>query len=182
MGSVKMKILFSYPTKVDNEVALINDLMTSGDWDLFHLRKPSWSNDEVLKLLNGLSDEVKSKTVLHQNFRGSCHSFKEVLELEGVLDYCFLSPVFDSISKQGYKANFDKEELKEFLKKERKIKVVALGGITEENYSEVIKLGFDGVAFLGGVWNKITHPTSLKGGVSPLEGRLRGVNAGNNRI
>ena len=68
--------------------------------------------------------------------------------------YCFLSPIFDSISKEGYKANFDKLELKEFLAKDRKTKVIALGGLTEENYLEVLELGFDGGAFLGSVWNK----------------------------
>lgn len=149
-----MKILISYPTKVENEVALINELMTSGKYDLFHLRKPSWSSDQVIKLLNELNDEVRSKTVLHQNFKGSCHSFEEVEKLREEKVYCFLSPVFDSISKPGYKANFDKEELRGFLKKERNIKVIGLGGVTEENYSELLELGFDGGAFLGSVWRK----------------------------
>ncbi len=134
--------------------------MTSGNWDIFHLRKPSWSTKETEKLLNELNDEVKSKTVLHQNFKGSCHSFKEVenfnknVTLSGVEEYCFLSPIYNSISKEGYTAKFDKKELKQFLKKDRKIKVIALGGIMEENYSEVLELGFDGGAFLGSVWNK----------------------------
>lgn len=167
-----MKILFSYPEKLTNEVSLINDEMTSGNWDVFHLRKPSWSDDEVMRLFNGLSDEIKAKTVLHSNFKGSCHSFEEVesfnkdVTLSGVEGYCFLSPVFDSISKQGYKANFDKEELKNFLKKDRNIKVIALGGVTKENYSELIGLGFDGGAFLGSVWNSL-----LEEGVSARGGR-----------
>lgn len=149
-----MKILFSYPEKLNDEVDLINKEMTSGNWDIFHLRKPDWSEDEVMRLLSDLSDEVKSKTILHQNFKGSCHSFEEVNTLEGKLEYCFLSPIFDSISKQGYKAKFDEQELKEFLKKDRKIKVIGLGGVTEENYKELIAMGFDGGAFLGSVWNK----------------------------
>jgi len=150
-----MKILFSYPTKVDNEVALINELMTSEKYDLFHLRKPSWSKEEVEQIYNSLDDEVKAKTIIHEAGKQSCHTFDEVDALEGKEDYCFLSPVFDSISKQGYKANFDKEELRKFLKKERNIKVIALGGITEENYSEVIQLGFDGGAFFGSVWDSL---------------------------
>ncbi|MCB0410386.1 MAG: thiamine phosphate synthase, partial [Flavobacteriales bacterium] len=83
-----------------------------------------------------------------------CHSFEEVEKLDGEKEYCFLSPVFDSISKQGYKAKFDKEELRQFLKKDRKIKVIGLGGVNEENYSELIEMGFDGGAFLGSVWRK----------------------------
>ncbi|MCB9335705.1 MAG: thiamine phosphate synthase [Flavobacteriales bacterium] len=149
-----MRVLFSYPTQLENEVELINKEMTSGKWDLFHLRKPRWSEEEVMNLLSGLSDEVRTKTVIHQNFKGSCHSFEEVEKLDGEKEYCFLSPVFDSISKQGYKAKFDKEELRQFLKKDRKIKVIGLGGVNEENYSELIEMGFDGGAFLGSVWRK----------------------------
>lgn len=167
-----MKILFSYPTKINNEPQLINEIVEGNSWDKFHLRKPSWSEQEVDDLYNELNDEVKRITVIHQNFKGSCHSFEEVEVYEdsimssschpefiegkgmGNLEYCFLSPVFDSISKQGYKANFDKEELKEFLNKERKIKVIGLGGVTESNYHELLDLGFDGGAFLGSVWEK----------------------------
>lgn len=149
-----MKILFSYPNKLINEVALINELMTSGEWDLFHLRKPDYTTDELMELWNKLDDEVKIKTVLHQDFKGSCHSFEEVEALNGQLPYCFLSPVFDSISKQGYLAKFDATELKAFFKKKRTIKVIALGGIAEDNYNEVLSIGFDGAAFLGSVWSK----------------------------
>ena len=157
-----MRILISYPTQIENEAHLINELIASGDWDLFHLRKPTWKSDEVTRLLNDLSDEVKSKTVLHQNFKGSCHSFEEVEALNQLvilnevknLKYCFLSPIYDSISKKGYKENFEKEELKTFLQKKREIKVIGLGGVTEENYQELIAMGFDGGAFLGSVWSK----------------------------
>ena len=149
-----MKILFSYPTKLENETSIINNEMSSGNWDLFHLRKPDWTENEVMNLYNSLSDEVKQKTVIHQSGKLSCHSFEGIDAVEGKEEYCFLSPVFDSISKEGYKAKFDKEELKEFLKTERQLKVIGLGGVTEENYSELLELGFDGGAFLGSVWNK----------------------------
>lgn len=149
-----MKILISYPIKLNNEVALINELMTSVEWDLFHLRKPNYSSNELLELWNKLDDVVKKKTVLHQDFKGSCHSFEEVEALDGQLPYCFLSPIFDSISKQGYQAKFDKNELKSFLKKKRTIKVIGLGGVTLENYTELLDLGFDGGAFLGSIWEK----------------------------
>lgn len=177
-----MRILFSYPTKLEDEASIINNEISSGNWDLFHLRKPSWNEEEVTKLFLELSEETKRKTVLHScfelvekfelkgvhlkknklsNFQTfkfstsvSCHSFEEVLEIEGKVEYCFLSPIFDSISKEGYRSNFDREELKEFLKKERATKVIALGGLTETNYVEVLTLGFDGGGFLGSVWNK----------------------------
>jgi thiamine-phosphate pyrophosphorylase len=68
-----------------------------------------------------------------------------------------LSPVFDSISKGGYKAGFPEEILigaadKGFIDN----KVVALGGISSSNIQSVKKLGFGGVAVLGTVWNRAT--------------------------
>ena len=149
-----MKILFSYPTELKNEIELIHREMESGNWDLFHLRKPSLNINEVENFYDSLNDQVKTKTVLHHQFKGSCHSYEEVEKLREEKGYCFLSPVFDSISKPGYKANVNKEELREFLKKDRNIKVIGLGGVTEDNYSELIDLGFDGGAFLGSVWKK----------------------------
>ena len=151
-----MRILFSYPEKLQNENELINNEMAKNLWDKFHLRKPSWSEEKMMGLFNSLNKEAKKKTVIHQNFKGSCHSFEEVNELDGKLEYCFLSPVFDSISKQGYEANFNEEELRSFLKNERGIKVIGLGGVTENNYQELLDLGFDGGAFLGAVWFKYT--------------------------
>ena len=149
-----MRILFSYPIELENEIDLIHQEMRSGNWDLFHLRKPNLNEKEVNGIYNVLNDKKKKKTVLHHQFKGSCHSFEEVEKFDGKKEYCFLSPVFDSISKPGYKANFDKEELKDFLRKDRNIKVIGLGGVTETNYSELLELGFDGGAFLGSVWKK----------------------------
>ncbi len=149
-----MRILFSHPAQLENEVSLINNEMSSGNWQVFHLRKPDWTENEVLSLFNELLDEVQQKTVLHKSRKISCHSFEEVDRINDGEEYCFLSPVFDSISKTGYHAKFDKKELRKFLKKERKIKVIGLGGVTEKNFNELLELGFDGGAFLGSVWKK----------------------------
>jgi phosphoribosylformimino-5-aminoimidazole carboxamide ribonucleotide (ProFAR) isomerase len=149
-----VRILFSYPTEIDNESTIINELVTSGNWDLIHLRKPGWSRVEIERLFQKLSVEAQTKTVFHTSGKQSCHTFNKVDALEGKEAYCFLSPIFDSISKEGYKANFEKEALKQFLQKERQIKVIALGGVTAQNYNEIIEMGFDGGAFLGSIWSK----------------------------
>ena len=79
----------------------------------------------------------------------SVHTIEDFEKLNSVFDYAFLSPVFDSISKENYKAvSFD------LLDVRKDIKLIALGGITVENYTKALNLGFDGVAFLGGVWNQ----------------------------
>ena len=83
---------------------------------------------------------------------GSCHSFEEVLEAR-FCDYVFLSPIFDSISKAGYKQGFTSEQLQDA--KERMIineRVIALGGVTADNIYIVRAYGFGGIAVLGSLW------------------------------
>lgn len=70
----------------------------------------------------------------------------------GDCDYVTLSPIFDSISKEGYNSKFNKKDLI-FLDKNGSsvvtTKVVALGGVTPERVDIVRQLGFDGFAVLG---------------------------------
>ncbi len=69
----------------------------------------------------------------------------------------FLSPVFDSISKEGYASAFDLAEAQGFLQKLAKRpghrpSVLALGGIESGNIAAVQQAGFAGAAVLGSVW------------------------------
>ena len=81
----------------------------------------------------------------------SCHTIEEVKACQDDFDYVFLSPIFDSISKQGYKSAFSKKELtaaRDILSKN----VFALGGVTFERLRTVQDLGFHGAAIMGGFW------------------------------
>jgi thiamine-phosphate pyrophosphorylase len=83
----------------------------------------------------------------------SFHSLEEIKQNSKNYEYAFLSPVFDSISKQGYKSTFDKTTLKTQLTELNKnVEIIALGGIDENNIQQAMELGFDGVAVLGAVW------------------------------
>ena len=84
----------------------------------------------------------------------SCHTFDEIKSYKNEYDYLFLSPIFDSISKVGYKSSFSKEEL-EKASEEGIIdeKVVALGGVTFDVIPYLKELNFGGVAMLGGIYN-----------------------------
>lgn len=82
----------------------------------------------------------------------SCHTWEEAKALAGKVDYVFLSPLFDSVSKQGYKAAFDYEELRIRLTENNRPEIVALGGITTENIARVEQLGFEGAALIGSIW------------------------------
>lgn len=81
---------------------------------------------------------------------GSFHSLAEIARAKRTFDYVFLSPVFDSISKKGYRSAFDREELSAFLEKHQNI--VALGGVDLKNIRQIIKMGFAGAATLGFIW------------------------------
>jgi len=76
-------------------------------------------------------------------------SFHEPEELECCdfeFDYHLLSPIFSSISKEGYKGRgFDVNHIDKFI--------VGMGGINSETIPETFELGFKGIGVLGGVWN-----------------------------
>ena len=81
------------------------------------------------------------------------HRIEAVPGPGGMLDAILLSPIFDSISKKGYRAAFDRGDLKRFLRHTRNT-VIALGGIDVNRIATAADLGFKGVAVLGAVWSK----------------------------
>ncbi|MBS1651044.1 MAG: thiamine phosphate synthase [Bacteroidetes bacterium] len=161
-----MKIIISYPEKLNNEAQLINNLF-EGEMDCFHLRKPNYSEKEYQNLLAQIAPKFLTKVVLHNfyhlsekyNVKGihgknenciscSTHSVDEFNALSKNYEYAFLSPVFDSISKINYKAQtFDLSKRTNF-----NTKLIALGGINEHNKQQAIDMGFDGIAMLGNIW------------------------------
>lgn len=85
----------------------------------------------------------------------SCHSLGEVAARKATADYLFLSPIFDSISKQGYRSRFSADELRRAAA-EGIIdgRVFALGGVTMERVPVIEEIGFGGAAMLGSVWGR----------------------------
>lgn len=67
------------------------------------------------------------------------------------LEYFLMSPLFDSISKPGYKAA---SGLLQGLPavQSRKVGVIGLGGINPDTILPVIRHGWDGAAVLGWIW------------------------------
>jgi thiamine-phosphate pyrophosphorylase len=114
-----------------------------------HLTEKSKQQRAASALLHQLTDYTLS---------AAFHSINDLQLHRRRYDYVFLSPVFDSISKQNYTANFDEQELMLFSTKFRKQKnytpVVALGGVTINNIAKVKKIGFAGAAVLGGIWEQ----------------------------
>jgi thiamine-phosphate pyrophosphorylase len=82
----------------------------------------------------------------------SVHSPEELDALPGGLAYAFLSPLFDSLSKPGYKG-----EPSLLARPEGRggCKAIGLGGIGEATIGEVLAHGWEGAAVLGWIWD---HP------------------------
>ena len=92
-----------------------------------------------------------------QTLSTSYHSLAEISQHRRRYDYVFLSPIFDSISKEGYGSNFDLAEVAAFLQHIATRpgycpQVLALGGIDAQNLEQVCAIGFAGAAVLGTIW------------------------------
>ena len=179
-----MRILISSPEIVHNEIITIKSFLRKEENLFHLRRYFSFEEEVVSFLSSFTEEERKQIVLNHHHFLASefginrlhfsendriemgdekleklhslgfilstsVHTVEDFEKLTSVFEYAFLSPVFDSISKENYKAvSFDLANIR------RDIKLIALGGVTFENYNNALNLGFDGVAFLGGVWNQ----------------------------
>ena len=65
-----------------------------------------------------------------------------------------MSPIYDSISKAGYKSGFSKEALMQASANGViDEKVIALGGVTFDKIAVLKALNFGGVAMIGAIYN-----------------------------
>lgn len=173
-------IVITRPDFFDGEAEAITALLDAG-LEILHLRKPDAQAPEVEHLLQALPPRYLCRIVLHEHFelavryglRGihlnrrhpqpptgyqgkisrSCHSLAEVVQGKDTCDYVFLSPVFDSISKAGYRAAFSRDELLDAATQGIiDDKVIALGGVDAGHVRTVRDMGFGGAAVLGDVW------------------------------
>lgn len=197
-------IIFSYPTKIENELERVGELLLDSELDFFHLRKPDFDYNQMKGFLNQINDHLHYKIIIHSHYslisdfdlaginlnkKGlsqlayadevdkcfiqplvlnnreieinrempnmvtySGHSLTEINELSFNVEYAFLSPIFDSISKENYPSMFDLSELKIELEN-LTTNVVALGGVSSGDRDLLKDAGFYGMARLGDFWN-----------------------------
>lgn len=173
-------IAITLPYAIDGEVAIIRRLLVEGIYTI-HLRKPDADIEYCRQLLGQLTLAERARIVIHDyyelyeefslrgvhinrniielpdGYRGtrtrSCHSFEEVVRYKDDSDYMFLSPVFDSISKQGYCSAFTHADL-QMAADEGIIdsKVIALGGVTYDKIPYLESLHFGGIAMSGAIY------------------------------
>jgi len=182
-------IIISPPENIPNEQKIVVALFYAG-LPIFHLRKPTFSADEMEKYILGIPTEFHQRMVLHSHYplalkydlkgihlsekmkndqsidnlsddfrhksiSASFHSLEDVKQNPKKYDYLFLSPVFDSISKCGYKSNFSLDTVDGFLNAKpayTNIPVIALGGVSEAHIRLIKNTGFAGAALLCAIW------------------------------
>jgi thiamine-phosphate pyrophosphorylase len=176
-----MIIVITPEELIQNETDIINELFQEG-LDLLHIRKPFISSEEMTDFIQKIDAKFYSQLVLHSHYNlakyfgisrfhfreidrqnglytsftdktisTSVHNIEAFNELRDEWEYSFISPVFPSISKKGYGENSNiLNEIKE--RQNSNVKLVALGGINENNINEVFDSRIDGVALLGAIW------------------------------
>ena len=171
-------IVVSQDRPLQNEAEAITRILDSGVADRVHIRKPTYSESDTRALLDSIPRRLwpvlslhdhhvlaaEYGTGIHLNSRNpvapadfhntvsrSCHSPGESRE---DVDYVFLSPIFDSISKAGYKSAFTSDTLRGNIDS----RCIALGGVEPCRLRQVAEDGFGGAAFLGYIWQDFSLP------------------------
>ena len=99
-------------------------------------------------ILNFLTSSISEAYILIQDAQPisrTCHTLAEVEEWMPKVEYMTLSPIFDSLSKAGYKKGFNHDQLASLPSG----KVVALGGVEPSKLKELRQYPFVGFAMLG---------------------------------
>ncbi len=167
------------------EIELYHWMFENG-LDFLHLRKPQASIDTHRAILDQIDKRWLNRIVIHDHyaladeyelagwhlndrnasaapkqkaFSASSHSIEELQQrLSLCSEYCFLSPIFDSISKEGYSSAFD---LSALSLEDIGHRVIALGGIDSSNLALCEKAGFSGIALLGYIWGRKENDKSI---------------------
>ena len=162
----------------EGEIDILHQLFAMG-LQYLHVRKPNATEAEIANFIERINPLHYSKLVLHQyhhlakvyNLKGvhfngknpinqeytayqqsySAHGIAEIEQLNVHLDYVFISPVFDSISKTDYKAEIGLADL-ERLNNSSAHPIIALGGLNADTIIEAINANFAGAALLGALW------------------------------
>ena len=169
-------IVITDPEFFEGEAETLNRLFDGGLTRL-HVRKPKSCKEELQKLVRDIDSSFRTCITIHhhsdllsemglgglhfsypdirnqadltESYTVSCslHQWEELADVQEKIDYCFMSPVFNSISKVGYQANKKLLQVPSFAQN-----VFALGGVTEANCKDVMDSGYSGIAVLGHLW------------------------------
>ena len=178
----KWSVLVITPERlVPHELETCNALLAAG-LQCLHIRKPFWDKPKVKGYIEGIDTAFRDRIAIHQyhelvkemslggihvksqqplpantgmyRLTTSLHSLNEAESAPSLLSYAFISPIFNSISKDDYNAGFNLGELASFLNSFSGVPLIALGGMDKDNSETAKEIGFPGVALLGSLWQK----------------------------
>lgn len=149
------------------------ELPLLADFDRIHVRMPDLTEADMDVLLSAIPEDTLSRIVLHNHHAlalkhrvhgvhinshnpkapegvaavsRACHSLDELKAHTDNYEYLTLSPIFDSISKRGYKSAFVPEDISDNLPAG---KTIALGGVRPDDFFRLRRVGFAGAALMG---------------------------------
>lgn len=173
-----MKIfLMTSPVDFAGEHELIEQLFEKHPFSL-HVRKPKHSEQGLEKFLLGLPAEIRELAILHgnpeiadsfsmagvalpfphienipENFEkklyGKSHQIKDLENLPKRLSGVILYPVYDSFTEPSVKSQIPSD----FSASQIPLDTLACGGVSEDEFKELMNKGYAGAIVCGSVWN-----------------------------
>jgi thiamine-phosphate pyrophosphorylase len=112
----------------------------------YNLKGIHFKEEQRKEHIHNPGEYFKNLNMFGKTISSSFHEVEDLVSCDFEFDYHFLSPVFESISKKGYKGRgFNVSHIDKFI--------IGMGGIDEQKIPKVLELGFKGIGVLGGVWN-----------------------------
>ncbi len=121
----------------------------------FNLKGIHFTEQKRIDHIDNPGQYFKNLNMFGKTISASFHELKDLIDCYFEFDYHFLSPVFSSISKQGYEGRgFDVNNIDK--------NIFGLGGISIDNLDQLKNLGFNGAAVLGSIWKSESPIKSFK--------------------
>lgn len=121
----------------------------------FNLKGIHFQEQKRIDNIDNPGRYFKNLNLFGKTISSSFHEPKDLEDCYFEFDYHLLSPVFSSISKEGYKGRgFDVNAIDKTI--------IGMGGVTVDNLPAFDTLGYNGVGALGGIWKSDTPVAVFK--------------------
>lgn len=156
-------IIVSPEVQHDSEIQIYSKILFEPRISHIHIRRKHLLSEEEWQMFKPFArkiifSESCGKPPYHckgihgnsANNSMSTHNLVDALNCDS--QYCYISPIYPSISKKGYHNGTLLAEIMELTIIPKNW--VALGGISTENLSDLAIIGFSNAAVLGSIWDQ----------------------------
>ncbi|WP_299381692.1 thiamine phosphate synthase [uncultured Lacinutrix sp.] len=121
----------------------------------FNLKGIHFQEQKRIDNIDNPGRYFKNLNLFGKTISSSFHEPKDLEDCYFEFDYHLLSPVFSSISKEGYNGRgFNVNAIDKTI--------IGMGGVTVDNLPAFDTLGYNGVGVLGGIWKSDTPVAVFK--------------------